>query len=152
MDVPEDERDLILQVSLLIGSSVLMGSDSSSTQGPPPVIGSNFSISVIPDNKEEAERLFAGLSDGGTTVMPMADAFWGSYFGMCVDPFGVRWQINFEYPVSGASGRRCGSLSTWQVSELDLRSIPTALIEISLGVRKENQKKFPRPRFSYPTD
>ena len=104
MGVPEDERDLIMHVSLPIGSSVLMGSDSSSTQGPPPVIGSNFSISVIPDSKEEPDRLYAGLSEGGTTVMPMADAFWGSYFGMCVDPFGVRWQINFEYPVSGASG------------------------------------------------
>ena len=81
-----------------MGSSVLMGSDSSSVMGPPPVVGSNFSVSVSPDSKEEADRLFAGLSEGGKTIMPLDDTFWGARFGMCVDKFGVTWQINFQYP------------------------------------------------------
>ena len=98
MGVPARERDLVMHVSLPIGSSVLMGSDSSTTHGPPPVVGTNFSVSVHPDSKEEADRLFAGLSDGGTMTLPIADVFWGAYFGMCVDKFGVRWQINFNYP------------------------------------------------------
>lgn len=98
MGVPERERGLIMHVSLPIGSSVLMGSDSSSTQGPPPVVGSNFSVSVSPDSKEEADRLFAGLSEGGRTIMPLDDTFWGARFGMCVDKFGVTWQINFQCP------------------------------------------------------
>jgi len=98
MGVPEHERGLIMHVSLPIGSSVLMGSDSSSTQGPPHVVGNNFSVSVSPDSKEEADRLFAGLSEGGRTIMPLDDTFWGAHFGMCVDKFGVTWQINFQYP------------------------------------------------------
>lgn len=98
MGVPEHERGLIMHASLPIGSSVLMGSDSSSTQGPPPVVGSNFSVSVSPDSKEETDRLFAGLSEGGKTIMPLDDTFWGARFGMCVDRFGVTWQINFQYP------------------------------------------------------
>ena len=98
MSVPEQERGLIMHVSLPIGSSVLMGSDSSSTQGPPPVVGSNFSVSVSPDSREEADRLFAGLSVGGKTIMPLDDTFWGARFGMCIDKFGVTWQINFQYP------------------------------------------------------
>ncbi len=98
MAVPEDERDLVMHVSLPIGSSVLMGSDTCSTFGPPPQVGSNFSITISPDSREDADRLLAGLSQGGNTVMPMADAFWGAYFGMCVDKFGIRWQVNFEIP------------------------------------------------------
>ena len=98
MSVPESERDRIMHVSLPIGSSVLMGSDTCSAFGPPPDVGTNFSITVSPDGKDEADRVFAGLSERGTTVMPMEDAFWGAYFGMCIDRFGIRWQVNFEYP------------------------------------------------------
>ena len=100
MGVPESEHDLIMHVSLPIGSSLLMGSDSSSTQGPPPIVGGNFTLSVNPDSKDEADRLFAELSEGGATAMPLADMFWGSYFGLCVDKFGVRWMINFDYPAA----------------------------------------------------
>ena len=47
------------------------------------------------DSTEEADRLFNEISKGGTTIMPMEDTFWGAYFGMCVDPFGIQWMINF---------------------------------------------------------
>ena len=90
MQVPEDERARVMHVSLQIGSSVLMGSDTCSSFGPPPQVGNNFSITVSPDSKDDADRLLAGLSEGGKTAMPMADTFWGAYFGMCVDKFGIR--------------------------------------------------------------
>lgn len=92
-EMPEAERDLIMHVSLPIGSGVLMGSDISSF-GPPLTTGNNFSLSIAPDNKEEADALFAKLSDGGQVTMPMQDQFWGDYFGSCTDKFGVNWMIN----------------------------------------------------------
>ena len=98
LQVPEDEQHRIMHVSLSVGDSVLMGSDSTSAFGPPPQIGGNFSITVSPDSRADADRLLAGLAEGGETLTPMQDMFWGAYFGMCVDKFGIRWQVNFENP------------------------------------------------------
>ncbi|MEP7366471.1 MAG: VOC family protein, partial [Acidobacteriota bacterium] len=58
--------------------------------------GNNFYLCVSPDSKEEADRLFAALGEGGKATMPMADQFWGAYFGMLKDRFGVHWMLNFE--------------------------------------------------------
>ena len=96
--VPEDEKANIMHVAFPIGESVLMGSDTPSGFGPPLVAGNNFSISVSPDSREEADRLFAALSDGGAVNMPMGDMFWGSYFGACADKFGVNWMIGYDAP------------------------------------------------------
>ena len=96
MGVLEEEKNNIMHVSFPIGDSVLMGSDVPSGFGMPHVQGSNFSISVGPDSREEADRLFGRLSEGGTVSMPMGDMFWGSYFGACTDKFGINWQINYE--------------------------------------------------------
>ena len=98
MGVPQEEMDNIMHVSLPIGDSVLMGSDMPSGFGITHTAGNNFSISVSPDTKEESDRLFVALSEGGAVTMPMADMFWGSYFGSCTDKFGVNWQVNFEQP------------------------------------------------------
>ena len=90
----------ILHVSLPVGQHcMLMGSDC------PPSFGTGtqgnlFNISITADSKEEADRLFNGLSAGGQVFMPMADSFWGSYFGMLTDPFGVQWMVSYEYPKS----------------------------------------------------
>ena len=96
MGLPEEELDNVMHVSLPVGDSVLMGSDVPSTFGPPHQPGNNFSISLSPASREEADALFAKLSDGGSVNMPMADMFWGSYFGACTDKFGVSWQVNCE--------------------------------------------------------
>jgi len=58
--------------------------------------GDNFSISVSAESREEADRLFNGLSEGGKMEMPLADAFWGAYFGMLQDKFGVRWMVSYD--------------------------------------------------------
>ena len=96
MGLREEELDNVMHVSLPVGDSVLMGSDVPSGFGPPHVPGNNFSVSVSLDTREETDRLFAALSDGGAVTMPLQDMFWGSYFGSCTDKFGINWQVNFE--------------------------------------------------------
>jgi len=86
----------IMHVSLPVGSSVLMGSDTAKGMGEPHAPGNNFSISYSPDTKEEADRVFGALSDGGAVSMPMDTAFWGSYFGLCKDKFGVSWMVSVD--------------------------------------------------------
>ena len=98
MDIPEEEKDRIMHVSLPIGSSVLMGSDLCSAFGPPPVFGDNFYISFSADTKDDADDRFAGLSDGGEVEMDMQDMFWGSYFGALKDKFGIKWQVSYTPP------------------------------------------------------
>ena len=96
MGVPEDEQDRIMHVSFPIGSSVLLGSDTVTGFGPPGVKGDNFSVSCATQSREETDELFAKISEGGTVTMPLADMFWGSYFGTCTDKFGIKWQFNWE--------------------------------------------------------
>ena len=98
MGVPEEEMDNIMHVSFPIGDSVLMGSDVPTIFGAPPLTGTNFSVSVSPDSREETDRLFAGLSDGGNVTMPIQDMFWGSYFGACTDKFGISWMVSYDEP------------------------------------------------------
>ena len=94
--VPEDERENIMHVSYRMGNTTLMGSDTPSTFGPPTVMGNNFSLSYMPNSREEMDDLFGKLSEGGNVTMAPADMFWGSYFGSCTDKFGVNWMLNFD--------------------------------------------------------
>lgn len=96
--IPAELGDKIMHVSLPIGTSgsVLMGSDSSEEFGQATVVGNNFSISINAPSREEADRLFNGLSAGGTVTMPMNKTFWGAYFGMFADKFGIHWMVNFD--------------------------------------------------------
>ena len=96
VSVPEDERDNVMHVSFPIGSSVLMGSDMPSTFGPPTEIGTNFVITYSAPSREETDALFAKISEGGVVTMPLADMFWGAYFGACTDKFGINWQFDCE--------------------------------------------------------
>jgi PhnB protein len=90
---PGDEKRL-MHVSLPVGKGPeLMGSDSTSAYGDV-AIGGNFSISVNADDEKDADRIFNGLSAGGKVVMPMQKVFWGSYFGMLTDKFGIQWMVS----------------------------------------------------------
>ena len=60
--------------------------------------GNNFSISIEVDSKDEAKRIYDGLSVGGKIEQPLKDEFWGAYFGMFTDKYGTRWMINYTYP------------------------------------------------------
>ena len=94
--VPEDERDQVMHVSLPMGDSVLMGSDTPSWSDEPTQMGNNFAISCMPSSREETDELFGRMAEGGTVTMPLEDMFWGAYFGSCTDRFGIRWQFNCE--------------------------------------------------------
>ena len=91
-----NEANMIMHVSLPIGKgTILMGSDSPSKMGPV-TKGNNSSIAIQTNDREEATRLFNGLSAGGNVTMPLGDAFWGAYFGMFTDKFGIHWMVNCD--------------------------------------------------------
>jgi len=97
--VSEEEGNRIMHISLPISAeTMLMGSDTGGEWSQHFQQGNNFSVSVGTDSKEEADRLFDGLSAGGQATMPMNQTFWGSYFGMLTDKFGVNWMISFDAP------------------------------------------------------
>ncbi|MEL6369548.1 MAG: VOC family protein [Pseudomonadota bacterium] len=97
MPIQEADKSRIMHMSLPVGDTVLMGSDVASGFGDAPKSHDGISLSYIPHSREDADRVFAGLSgNGGTPTLPMEDAFWGSYFGMCQDRFGIKWMINYN--------------------------------------------------------
>lgn len=98
-EVSEGDKDKIMHVSLPISKeTILMGSDAGGGWTDNYKAGNNFSISVNAGSTEEADKLFAGLSAGGQVTMPMADTFWGAYFGMFTDKFGINWMVNYDDP------------------------------------------------------
>lgn len=95
-EIPEAEKGKIMHIALPIGKgTVLMATDALESMGQKLTFGNNFYISLAPESKEEAERLFNGLSAGGKIEMPLQDMFWGDYFGTFADKFGVQWMINY---------------------------------------------------------
>jgi PhnB protein len=96
-NLSEEEQNRVMHVSLPIGNDiVLMASDILPSMGHKLVKGNNNYISLHPGSKEEADRLFKGLSADGDIEMPMEDQFWGDYFGSFTDKFGICWMINFN--------------------------------------------------------
>jgi PhnB protein len=94
---PPADGEKIMHVSLPIGGdSVLMGSDSSETYGQATVFGNNVSLSINADSRANADQLFNSLSAGGQVKMPLENTFWGAYFGMFTDKFGIHWMVNFD--------------------------------------------------------
>ena len=93
----EQEKNLVMHVALPIGDGQhLMASDCVSSQGHVLTLGNNNYISLAPDSREEADRIFNGISAGGVVEMPMEDMFWGDYFGSFKDKYGVCWMLNFN--------------------------------------------------------
>jgi PhnB protein len=90
----EDDKDRIMHIALPIdGGGMLMATDSLESLGQKLTVGNNFYISLSPETREGADRIFAGLSAGGKVEMPMTDMFWG-YWGSFSDKFGVQWMLN----------------------------------------------------------
>jgi PhnB protein len=96
MEMPEEAGNLIMHVSLPIGEGILMGSDTGGEWAPNTIVGNNISISITASSREEADRVYAALSKGGEQTMPLADQFWGDYYGMCKDKFGINWMMSFN--------------------------------------------------------
>ena len=96
--ISDEVKNRIMHMSLPISAeTVLMGSDTM-----PGIhdhqVGNNISLSINTDSREEADRVFTGLSAGGKVSMPLADTFWGAYFGMWTDKFGINWMVNYDDP------------------------------------------------------
>ncbi|OGD83281.1 hypothetical protein A2165_03785 [Candidatus Curtissbacteria bacterium RBG_13_40_7] len=88
-----------MHVGLPIGKGqMLMATDTLESMGQKLVQGNNVYISITPDSKKEADRIFSALSKDGKIEMVMADQPWGDYYGSFEDKFGVRWMIDYAYP------------------------------------------------------
>ncbi|MBI5410185.1 MAG: VOC family protein [Nitrospirae bacterium] len=97
--IPKEEENKVMHVGLPVGKDqMLMGTDTLESLGQKLIVGNNTYISIHPESKEEADRIFKALSAGGTVEMPMADQVWGDYFGSFKDKFGVQWMVNYTYP------------------------------------------------------
>ena len=97
--IPKKDENKIMHIGLPIGKDdVLMASDTLESLGQALTQGNNVYISVHPETKEEADRIFKALSAGGTIEMPIADQPWGDYWGSFRDKFGVLWMVNYSYP------------------------------------------------------
>lgn len=96
--LPPSAQEKIMHVSLATGKGfTLMASDSLEGMGRQIFVGNNISISIIADTEEEATKLFNGLSAGGHITMALEKTFWGAYFGMFTDKFGINWMVNYDY-------------------------------------------------------
>ena len=92
--IPEDEKNRIMHMSLPISKeTTLMGSDTGGEWAAGFKQGNNFSISITADSKAQADKFFNELSAGGNVTMPMADTFWGDYFGSFTDKYGINWMV-----------------------------------------------------------
>lgn len=100
MKAPDSAKSKIMHAELaLTPNTHLMASDFVEGLSPGKFTrGNDFHISIVADNKADADRAFALLSEGGSVAMPLANAPWGPYFGMCTDRFGVQWMVSLAGP------------------------------------------------------
>ncbi len=94
--IAPEEQEKIMHISLPVSKeTILMGSDLTGEWSKNFNQGNNISISISTDSREKADELFSKLSDGGQVMMPMDSTFWGDYFGMFTDKFGINWMVGF---------------------------------------------------------
>ena len=94
--ISENDANRIMHIALPIGNSnVLMGSDTIESMGQITENDNRNTIFISTESREEAHKLFNGLSEGGNIEMPIADGPSGSYFGMFADKFGIEWMVEF---------------------------------------------------------
>ena len=94
--IPPGSKDRIMHARLNVGDCVLMASDT--MPGHPFTKGNNFSVSINCESKAEVDKYFNALKEGGKVTMPAQDMFWGAYFGMLTDKFGINWMFNHDIP------------------------------------------------------
>lgn len=95
------EDNKIMHIALPIGHNVLMANDVPASMGRANENENRSKIAIGAESKEEADRLFFGLSEGGTVEMPIGDSPWGSYFGMFRDKFGIEWTVDYDPKYKG---------------------------------------------------
>jgi len=94
--VPENEADKIMRIVLPIGGNTLIANDVPEVMGRVSENENRSKISVSTESREEAERIFNGLTEGGAIEMPLGDSPWGTCFGMFRDKYGIEWTVEFD--------------------------------------------------------
>ena len=94
--VPESEANKIMRIVLPIGGNTLIANDVPASMGRVSENENRSKIAISAETKEEADRLFKGLSEGGQVEMPMAESPWGTYFAMFRDKYGIEWTVEFN--------------------------------------------------------
>ncbi|RYZ50090.1 MAG: VOC family protein [Sphingobacteriales bacterium] len=93
----DEQKNMILHVELpVLGGHILMATDVPDGMGMKVTPGNNIHINLEPDSREETQRLFDALSEGGNVTMPLQDMFWGAFYGSCTDRYGINWMVNFD--------------------------------------------------------
>ncbi len=93
--IPEKEAEKIMYIALPIGKNILIANDVPESMGRVNENENRSKIAISAESKEEADKLFNGLSAGGKVEMPIADSPWGSYFAMFRDKYGIEWTVEF---------------------------------------------------------
>lgn len=101
--VPENEADKIMRIVLPIGGNTLIANDVPESMGRVSENENRSKIAVTAESRDEADRIFKGLSDGGTVEMPMDESPWGTYFAMFRDKYGIEWTVEFDPNKDGRS-------------------------------------------------
>lgn len=96
MELPAGSENLVMHATLVRPGIVLMASDT--MPGQSYISGTNVSLSINCESRSQADAFFGKLGTGGTITMPMENTFWGAYFGMITDKFGIHWMFNYDEP------------------------------------------------------
>ena len=99
--IAENEANKIMHIALPIGKNILMANDVPESMGRVNENENRSKISISAASREEADKLFSGLSAGGNIEVPIDDSPWGSYFGMFRDKFGIEWMVDFDPNYNG---------------------------------------------------
>ena len=99
--VADIDANKIMHIALPIGKNILMANDIPERMGKVNEHENRSKISISAESREEADKLFNGLSEGGNIEMPIADSPWGSYFGMFRDKYGIEWTVDFDPKYKG---------------------------------------------------
>ena len=94
--VPKNDANKIMRIVLPIGGNTLIANDVPESMGPVNENENRSKIAISAETKEEADKLFKGLSEGGAVEMPMAESPWGTYFAMFRDKYGIEWTVEFD--------------------------------------------------------
>jgi PhnB protein len=94
MEVPETSKDHVMHSILTLENITIMASDT--MPGQTITFGNSVSLSINCTSREQADRFFNNLKANGSILMPLQDTFWGAYFGMITDQFGINWLFNYD--------------------------------------------------------
>lgn len=91
------DQNKVMHISMPIGKgNILMATDALESKGHTLTMGNNFHLSVGTESEDEARNIFSALAVGGVITVPLDKMFWGAYFGMCTDKFGIQWMVSYD--------------------------------------------------------